>query len=80
MAGIPGLSLMQLRASARVVVERHLHHYFISDSLKRTVLRHFIPVPVNSIRSCVRLSSFDSRLSLVKFYASYDSEEALCLY
>jgi len=65
---------------ARVFVERHLHHYFKGDWLKRIVLRHFIPVPVDSICSCVRLSSFYSQLSLVRFYAFDDSEEVLCLY
>ncbi len=65
---------------ARVMVERHLHHYFKDDSLKRTVLRHFIPVPVDAKSSYVQVSSYDSRLLIARFYAVDDSEEALCLY
>jgi len=65
---------------AKIMVERHLHHYFKDDVLKRSVLRHFIPIPVANENSCVRISSHNSRLSLVKFYAVNDSEEALCLY
>ena len=68
------------RSPARVMVERHLHHYFKGDSLKRSVLRHFIPVPVGAKNSCVQVSSYDSRLSIARFYAVDDSEEALCLY
>jgi CRISPR-associated protein Cas5 subtype I-B len=78
--GISGVKFDTNGVPTRVVVERHLHHYFKSDSLKRTVLRHFIPVPVDSVRSSVRLFHFDSRLSLAKFYAFDDSEAALCLY
>jgi CRISPR-associated protein Cas5h len=68
------------RLPAKIMVERHLHHYLNDNSLKRTVLRHFIPIPVANENSCVQISSYNSRLSIAKFYAVNDSEEALCLY
>jgi CRISPR-associated protein Cas5h len=65
----------------RVIVERHLHHYFNDGELKRTVLRHFIPVPVADKCSCVNVSYRNLRLSIANFYTVNDSaEEALCLY
>lgn len=65
---------------ARIVVERHIHHYFKGDIMKRSVLRHFIPIPVDGASSYVTIESYDTPLSITKFYAIDDSGEALCLY
>jgi len=63
----------------KVLVERHLHHYIASDgSLKRTVLRHYIPVLENG-NSFVLLVKYPSSV-LAKFYAVDGSEQALCLF
>ncbi len=65
---------------AKVLVERHLHHYIVDDSIKTTVLRHYIPVPENGKGSVVQIDSFESALSLAKFFAVEGSEEAICLF
>ncbi|XHH09868.1 MAG: CRISPR-associated protein Cas5 [Candidatus Bathyarchaeia archaeon] len=65
---------------AKVLVERHLHHYILNDSIKTTVLRHYIPVPENGKGSVVQIDSFESALSLAKFFAAEGSEEAICLF
>jgi len=65
---------------AKVMVERHLHHYIDGDSLKRVVLRHFIPVPENGKDSVIEIESYTSCLSLAKFYSVEGSEQALCLF
>lgn len=65
---------------AKVMVERHLHHYIDGDSLKRVVLRHFIPVPENGKDSVIEIESYTSCLSLAKFYSVDGSEQALCLF
>jgi hypothetical protein len=57
-----------------------LHHYVAGDSLKRVVLRHFIPVPDSGKGSVILIDHFDSRLSLAKFYSFEGSEQALCLF
>jgi CRISPR-associated protein Cas5h len=64
----------------KVIVERHLHLYVEDDRLKRIVLRHFIPVPENGKASIFKITSYESRLSLAKFFAPEGSSEALCLY
>lgn len=65
---------------AKVMVERHLHHYIAGDSLKRVVLRHFIPVPESGKGSVIEIERYDSCLSLAKFYSVEGSEQALCLF
>jgi CRISPR-associated protein Cas5h len=69
-----------MKSPAKIIVERHIHHYFKGDTMKRTVLRHFIPIPIDNISSYVTIDSYDTRLSITKFYAIDDSGEALCLY
>jgi CRISPR-associated protein Cas5h len=64
----------------KVIVERHLHLYVEDDCLKRIVLRHYIPVPENGNASIFKITSYESKLSLAKFYALEGSSEALCLY
>ncbi len=64
----------------KVIVERHLHLYLEDDRLNRIVLRHFIPVPENGEASIFKITSYESRLSLAKFFALEGSSEALCLY
>ncbi|MCL1977229.1 MAG: CRISPR-associated protein Cas5 [Candidatus Bathyarchaeota archaeon] len=64
----------------KVIVERHLHHYIADGSLKRTVLRHYIPVPKDGESSVLKITTYDSPLSLTKFYSVEGSEQALCLF
>jgi CRISPR-associated protein Cas5h len=76
-----GVSFEQtLGFPSKVLVERHLHHYITEKSLKRVVLRHYIPVPENGKNSVLELDTYDSSLSLSKFYSVDDSEQALCLF
>ncbi|MCL1965830.1 MAG: CRISPR-associated protein Cas5 [Candidatus Bathyarchaeota archaeon] len=65
---------------AKVLVERHLHHYVVADSLKRAVLRHYIPVPENGKHSVLDIVTYDSPLSLTKFYSVDNSDHVLCLF
>jgi len=79
----PGVEIEQFgEFPAKVIVERHLHHYISGDSLKQLVLRHYIPVPENGKNSLITISSYESNLSLTKFYTfeGAEQEEALCLY
>ncbi len=77
----PGLRFEQFSDfPAKVMVERHLHHYIDGDSLKRVVLRHFIPVPENDKDSVIEIEHYTSCLSLAKFYSVEGSEQALCLF
>jgi hypothetical protein len=69
-----------LESQAKIVVERHIHHYFKDDLIKRTVLRHLIPIPVNDGSSKVIIDSYTTPLSITKFYEIDDSGEVLCLY
>ncbi len=64
----------------KVIVERHLHLYIKADCLKRIVLRHYIPIPENDNASIFKISSYESRLDIAKFFAHEGSSEALCLY
>jgi len=65
---------------AKVLIERHLHHYVAENSIKRVVLRHYIPVPENGKTSVLDIDNYDSSLSLTKFYSIDDSDQALCLF
>lgn len=65
---------------AKVMVERHLHHYIAEGLLKRVVLRHYIPVPENGKNSVLAIDTYDSPLSLTKFYSVDSSDQALCLF
>jgi hypothetical protein len=65
---------------AKVLVERHLHHYIAEKSLKRVVLRHYIPVPENGKNSVLEIDNYASSLSLSKFYSVDSLEQALCLF
>jgi CRISPR-associated protein Cas5h len=64
----------------KVIVERHLHHYFADGLLKRVVLRYYIPVPENTKASVLEIDSYASPLALAKFYSIEDSEQGLCLF
>jgi len=64
----------------KLIIERHLHHYVVNGLLKRTVLRHYIPVPVNGKKSALMIEEYRSALSLAKFYSVDGSEQALCLF
>jgi len=64
-----------------VLVERHLHHYLVAGSLKRAVLRHYIPIPEKGKNSVLEIDKYVSSLSLTKFYSvDSDSKRALCLF
>ncbi len=63
----------------RVVVERHLHHYFDGDRFERTVLRHWIPLPDRGSSTVLALESYVPTINLTEFYR-LDSEQAICLY
>jgi CRISPR-associated protein Cas5h len=77
----PGVQFDQIPGfPAKVLVERHLHHYYAEGSVKGVVLRHYIPVPENSKNSVLEVTDYDSSLSLAKFYAVEGSEQALCLF
>jgi CRISPR-associated protein Cas5h len=77
----PGTSFFQYADfPAKILVERHLHHYMAGDSLKGIVLRHYIPVPEDNKASVIQIDSYESTLSLAKFYAIEGSKEALCLF
>lgn len=65
----------------RVVIERHLHHYFKQDELERRVLRHWIPIPVEGQESQFKIISFSSPLGLTKFFELDGvKEKTICLY
>lgn len=79
----PGVEIDQFKDfPAKVIVERHLHHYIYGETLKQLVLRHYIPVPENGKNSLITIGSYESNLSLTKFYTFEGSEqkEAICLY
>jgi len=65
---------------AKVVVERHLHHYFVEGSLKRTVLRHYIPIPADGKCSVLAVDKYVSNLSLASFYSGDGLEQNICLF
>jgi CRISPR-associated protein Cas5h len=65
---------------AKVIVERHLHHYVAEGSLNRVILRHYIPVPENGKTSVLEIENYESSLSLAKFYSVNGSNQALCLF
>jgi CRISPR-associated protein Cas5h len=67
-------------SSTKVIVERHLHHYYSGESLKGSVLRFYIPVPENDKSSVIEISKYTSALSLAKFYSVEGSDQALCLF
>lgn len=67
-------------APRRLILERHLHHYFVESRLERRVLRHWIPVPVGGHKSRFVLIPHHTPL-LTKFVQIDDLEdEAVCLY
>jgi hypothetical protein len=33
-----------LKENSRIIVERHLHHFFENDQLHKRVVRHWIPI------------------------------------
>ena len=77
----PGVQFDQIPGfPAKVLVERHLHHYFAEGSTKAVVLRHIIPVPENGKNSVLEITDYESPLSLVKFYSVEGLEQALCLF
>jgi len=66
---------------ARIIVERHIHHYFLGDQLNRIVLRQFIPLPVDGKGGNVIIESYENPLKISKYYAiGEDPEQAICLY
>lgn len=65
---------------AKVIVERHLHHYFSGGSLKGSVLRFYIPMPVNDKSSVIEIDKYTPALSLAKFFSVEGSDRALCLF
>jgi len=65
---------------AKALVERHLHHYFTGGILKRTVLRHYIPVPTDGKCSVLSIDKYTSPLALTKFYSVEGSEQNICLF
>ncbi len=65
---------------AKVLVERHLHHYMAGNSLKSIVLRYYIPVPEGGKDSVILIDSYESAMLLAKFYSVEGSKEALCLF
>jgi CRISPR-associated protein Cas5h len=77
----PGVQFEQINGfPAKVLIERHLHHYYDNGSPKSIVLRHIIPVPENSKNSVLEITDYESALSLAKFYSIEGSGQALCLY
>lgn len=77
------LDRFRLRSgSARVLLERHLHHYFKDSELEKRVRRHWIPIPEGE-KECRLGFDLESNQhpSLVKFYALDGVEdEVICLY
>jgi len=66
---------------AKALVERHLYHYIAEDTLKRTVLRHYIPIPtIDGKRSVLAIDKYVSPLSLTEFYSVRDFDHNLCLF
>lgn len=59
--------------NASVVIERHLHHYMRDDVLKRTVLKHWIPIN----NSKYRIERDDKR-ELSVFVK--DQDNVICMY
>jgi len=65
----------------RLVIERHLHHYFEGDKLERRVLRHLIPVPTEGSEPQIGIESIRSPLSLAKFFEIDGlAGKGVCLY
>jgi CRISPR-associated protein Cas5h len=63
----------------KVIVERHLHHYFDGTHFERKVLRHWIPIPDRGLPTALAIESYMHALNLAEFYR-LDSEQAICLY
>lgn len=59
--------------NATVMIERHLHHYFLSDKFTKKVMRHWIP-----IRGKVKTDDFQSVRKISDFFDI--NEESVCFY
>jgi CRISPR-associated protein Cas5h len=72
--------LFEAELSAKLVIERHLYYYVSESMPKKTVLRHYIPIPQNDAKSTFEITHYEPRLSLATFYSVEGSEQALCLF
>lgn len=61
--------------NSRIIIERHLHHFFENEKLERRVLRHWIPA---------RGSAYEVRISekpkLSSYYSLQDGGKVVCFY
>jgi hypothetical protein len=62
---------------SRMIIERHLHHFFENGQLERRVLRHWIPAK-RSLYD-VELSEKPALSSLLSF-ADGDAGQVVCFY
>jgi CRISPR-associated protein Cas5h len=71
-----GFSVIAKKAqdSSRMIIERHLHHFFENGQLDRRVLRHWIPVGGSVYKVEV------DKPKLSSFHAFPDGDKVVCLY
>jgi len=75
------LDLASNENRSKVIIERHLHHYFCDDQLDKRVLRHWIPMPVGGQESKVIIEHFyPTTTSLTEFVALNGDENIVCLF
>jgi CRISPR-associated protein Cas5h len=60
---------------ATIIIERHLHHFYINNHLEQRVLRHWIPI--NS--SLYRIRRISAR-ELSKYFMVDEDNEIVCMY
>jgi hypothetical protein len=67
------LKILPQTKNSSVIIERHLHHYFMNSHLERRVLKHWIPVNSSPYRI-----ERDGVRKLSRFYRIDD--EVVCIY
>ena len=67
------LRLNPVDIDSKIIIERHLHHFLVKNSLEARVLKHWIPV--NSTFMIERLSKTE-----LSDFISIDAKNVVCLY
>jgi CRISPR-associated protein Cas5h len=64
-----------LNDNSRIIIERHLHHFFENGQLERRVLRHWIPA-----RGSVYEVDITEKPKLSSYYSLQDGGKVVCFY
>lgn len=64
-----------LNGNSRIIIERHLHHFFENGQLEKRVLRHWIPA-----RSSVYEVEITENPKLSSYYSLQDGGKVVCFY